>query len=69
MKPSEIAIVVAAFVIPAILIVLLLLPGVAGPLILFAASKTGSWIVFGGLAVIVFGVLMWRLYRRITAKR
>lgn len=68
MKPSEIAIVVAAFVIPVTLIVLLLMPGVTGPLIAFAATKTGSWIVFGGLAAGVFAVLMWRLYRRITGK-
>ena len=66
MKPSELAIVIAAFVIPVILIVLM--PGVTGPLIAFAATKTGSWIVFGGLAAGVFAVLLWRLYRRITGK-
>lgn len=68
MKPAELALAIAAFVIPVILIVLLLLPGVSGPLIAFASTKTGSWIVFGGLAVAVFGVLIWRIYKRLTGK-
>ncbi len=68
MKPAELALAIAAFVIPVILIVLLLLPGVSGPLIAFASTKTGSWIVFGGLAVAAFGVLIWRVYRRLTGK-
>lgn len=69
MKPSELATVIAAFVIPAILIVLLLLPGVTGPLVAYASTKAGSWVIFGGLAVVVFGVLVWRIYKRITGKR
>jgi hypothetical protein len=69
MKPSELVIVIAAFVIPVILIVLLLLPGVTGPLLAYASTKTGSWVIFGGLAACVFAVLLWRLYKRITRKR
>jgi hypothetical protein len=69
MKPSEIALVVAVLAIPAIVIGLLLTPGVVSPFIAYASTRTGSWVVFGGLAAAVFGVLVWRLYRRITGRR
>ena len=59
----------AAFLIPALLIGLLLTPGVVRPLAAYAVTPTGSWVVFGGLAVGVFAVLVWRIYRRIVGRR
>lgn len=65
LKPGEIALLVAAIAVPAIFLILALTPGGLSFVGDFAMSPTNMpWVFFGG-AALLFGVLAFRIYRRI----
>ena len=63
-KPSEIIIVILAFMIPTALFAALIIPGTMMGMIKFVTSPEHVNFVFGGLAVIAVAVLAFRLFRR-----
>ena len=64
-KPSEILIVVIALAIPTSLFAALFIPGIMGGLFGFIFAPENMQIVFTVMAMIVAGILGWRVYRRI----
>lgn len=65
LKPHEIALVILGIAAPTILLVLAFIPGGLNFIGDFAMNPvTMPWVFFGGAAVL-FGVLAWRIFRRI----
>jgi hypothetical protein len=68
-KPSEIILIAFAVLIPVVLFVALLIPGGISTLFGFMVDPTLRPIVFGGGAFIVFGVLCYRIYSRVSPRK
>lgn len=68
-KPSEIILIALAILIPVGLFAALLIPGGIATLFGFMGDPTLRPIVFGGAAFIVFGILCFRIYSRVSAKQ
>lgn len=65
LKPHEIALIVLGVAAPTILLVLAFIPGGLSFIGDFAMNPvTMPWVFFGG-AALLFGVLGWRIYRRL----
>jgi membrane protein implicated in regulation of membrane protease activity len=67
-KASEIIVIVIALAIPVGMFVALLIPGVGGAIAGFLLDPARMPIVFYGGAIVLFGILAWRFYRRIRPK-
>jgi hypothetical protein len=67
-KPGEIAAIVLALAIPLGLFVILLTPGAVDGIIAFVMQPGRMPYIFYGGAIIAFGFLGWRLFRRIRPK-
>lgn len=68
LKPGEIALIVAGIAVPTILLILGFIPGglnFIGDIAMNPAYM--PWIFFGG-AALLFGVLAWRIYRRMRPR-
>lgn len=65
LKPGEIALIIGGVAIPVVLLILGLIPGGLSFIGDFAMNRTAMpWLFFGGAAVL-FGVLAWRIFRRL----
>ena len=69
LKPSEIVIIVLALAIPIGGFTLLFIPGGIDGIFGFAMHPEVRPYVFYGGAVVVFGILAWRIYRRIRPRQ
>ncbi len=65
LKPGEIAIIIGGVAIPVVLLVLGFIPGGLNFIGDFAMNRTTMPYLFFGGAALLFGVLAWRIYRRI----
>jgi hypothetical protein len=68
-KPSEIALIIVALAIPIGGFALLFIPGGVSSVFGFAMHPEVRPYVFYGGAVVVFGILAWRIYRRIRPRQ
>jgi uncharacterized membrane protein YebE (DUF533 family) len=69
LKPGEIVAIVIALAIPITVFAVVLTPGALGAVLGFMLDERyRSWIFFGGAAV-AFGVLAFRVYRRIRPRK
>jgi hypothetical protein len=64
-KPHEIVLMVLGVAVPAVLLVLAFTPGGLDFLFNLAVDPVMGPVVFFGGAALLFGVLSWRIYRRI----
>ncbi|MDZ4761517.1 MAG: hypothetical protein SGJ21_10630 [Alphaproteobacteria bacterium] len=64
-KPAEIAAIVLAFLVPVAIFAVVLTPGALGAIYAFAFDRQNMPFVFGGGALLTFGVLAYRIFRRI----
>ncbi len=64
-KPHEIILMALGVAVPAVVLVLAFIPGGLDFLFTLAVDPVVGPIVFFGGAAILFGVLSWRIYRRI----
>lgn len=65
LKPGEIIAVVLALAIPIAVFAVVFIPGALGAVYAFALQPGWREAIFFGGAAIAFGVLAWRLYRRL----
>ncbi len=65
LKPHEIILAVLAIAIPVVVLTLAFIPGGLDFVVVLALDPVWGPVVFFGGAVILFGVLAWRIYRRI----
>ena len=65
LKPGDIALIIGAVAIPIMLLILGFIPGGLNFIGDFALNRaTMPWLFFGG-AALLFGVLAWRIFRRL----
>lgn len=65
MKPGEIALIIGGVAIPVVLLVLGFIPGGLSFIGDFAMNRTTMPYLFFGGAAVLFGVLAWRIFRRL----
>jgi membrane protein implicated in regulation of membrane protease activity len=65
LKPGEIIAIVLALAIPVVVFAVVFIPGALGAVYAFALQPVWREAIFFGGAAIAFGVLAWRLYRRL----
>lgn len=65
LKPHEIVLAILAVAVPVVVLVLAFTPGGFGFFFTLARDPVWGPIVFFSAAAILFGVLAWRIYRRI----
>ena len=65
LKPHEIILAVLAIAIPVVVLTLAFIPGGLGFVFDLAVDRVWGPVVFFSGAVILFGVLAWRIFRRI----
>lgn len=65
LKPHEIMLAAVAILVPVVVLVLAIIPGGFGFIFDLALDPVRGPIVFFGGAAVLFGVLSWRIYRRI----
>jgi hypothetical protein len=68
-KRSEIAAIVAAILIPIVILVVIFTPGAVRAITLFVLTSDNLPIVFGSAAAALFGVLVYRVYRRLRPRQ
>ncbi|HVY88642.1 MAG TPA: hypothetical protein VG942_07225 [Hyphomonadaceae bacterium] len=68
-KPGEIVLIVLALAIPVGLFTLLLIPGAMDAVFAILQQDTIRPFFFFGGALVIFGVLAWRIYGRIRPKQ
>lgn len=68
-KRSEIAAIIAAILVPVVILVMILTPGAVRAITLFVLTSDNLPIVFGSAAAALFCVLAYRIYRRMKPRR
>ncbi len=67
-KASEIVLIVFAITIPVVAFAIAFIPGALGAIMAFALNEDNRYFVFFGAALVVFGILAFRVYTRLKPR-